>query len=313
MSGRHAPLIILLALVGVLTLSSPALAEERFFDSDGVTIRFLDVGEGEPVVLVHGFAATAEMNWGINGVLSALARSHRVLAIDCRGHGRSDKPHESSAYGMKMVEDLVRLLDHLGIEKAHVVGYSMGGLITMKLIATHPDRIRSAIVGGHGWHRAEDEAAHGFAERIATSLEEGKGFRILLDLTRPEQTGPPPEMIAMLDATLGPLNDAKALAAAARGWQHLTVTEKTLRENWIPTLVLIGENDPLKAGVDALDGVMAHAEIQILGGADHMTAMMRPDFRAAIRGFLARSTVPEERVTEEAQEPAQLDPSPDPR
>jgi pimeloyl-ACP methyl ester carboxylesterase len=124
---------------------------ERFFDSDGVRIRYLDLGEGEAVVLLHGFALSAEVNWGLTGLLDSLPQEYRMLALDQRGHGRSDKPHEPEDYGLEFVEDVVRLLDALEIEKAHIVGYSMGGSLALRLAADHPDRVRSVVIGGAGW------------------------------------------------------------------------------------------------------------------------------------------------------------------
>src|SRR5580704_16817637 len=96
-------------------------AEDRFFDSNGVKIHYAVEGKGEPVLLIHGFSANAQMNWGNQGIISALAKDYRVIALDNRGHGKSDKPHDPKSYGQEMVEDAVRLLDHLKIEKAHVV------------------------------------------------------------------------------------------------------------------------------------------------------------------------------------------------
>ena len=106
--------VTLLALCTAPGRAQSAL-EDKFFDSKGVTIRYVDVGRGEPVVLVHGFSSSVEGNWGAPGVIAALEKDFRVVALDCRGHGKSDKPHDAAAYGNEMVEDVARLLDHLGI------------------------------------------------------------------------------------------------------------------------------------------------------------------------------------------------------
>src|SRR5207249_2155515 len=110
-------------------------------------------GKGEPVVLIHGLYASAQVNWRAPGVIRILATNHQVIAPDVRGHAASGKPEQESAYGVEMAEDIVRLLDHLKIPKAHIVGYSMGGMITMKLLTRHPDRVKSALLGGMGWLR----------------------------------------------------------------------------------------------------------------------------------------------------------------
>jgi len=118
------------------------------FDSDGVQIHYIVQGkeDGEPVLLIHGFSVNSEMLW--DPVLKALAKDYKLIAMDCRGHGGSEKPHDPAKYGLEMTKDAVRLLDHLKIDKAHVVGYSMGGSITLQLAARHPERLRTATLGG---------------------------------------------------------------------------------------------------------------------------------------------------------------------
>src|SRR5205085_6565387 len=119
-------------------------------DANGVKLRYQIEGQGEPVLLIHGFTANIEIQWGLPGIIAALSKDHQVICYDCRGHGRSGKPHDPKQYGMEMVEDAIRVLDHLKIQKAHVVGYSMGAMITCKLLVTHPDRLLSATLGGAG-------------------------------------------------------------------------------------------------------------------------------------------------------------------
>src|SRR5262245_8695747 len=103
-----------------------ALSEDRFFESNGVKIRYVVEGQGEAVLLIHGVSADLERNWGGPGVFGALSKNYRTIAYDNRGHGKSDKPYDPTKYGKEMVEDAARLLDHLDIKRAHVVGYSMG-------------------------------------------------------------------------------------------------------------------------------------------------------------------------------------------
>src|SRR5712691_7172884 len=101
--------------------AQPAL-EDKFFDSSGVRIRYVDVGRGEPVVLIHGFSSSLDANWGQTKVIDTLAKDFRVVALDVRGHGKSDKPHDVASYGLAVVEDVTRLMDHLNIPRAHIVG-----------------------------------------------------------------------------------------------------------------------------------------------------------------------------------------------
>src|SRR5260370_26191796 len=131
-------------------------AQDLFFDSRGVKIHYTIHGKGEPVLLIHGFTVTYAIQWVYPGIASALTKNYQVIGFDCRGHGQSGKPHDAKMYGTEMVEDAVRLLDHLKIKKAHLVGYSMGGFIALKLAATHPDRVLSVTTGGAGWEKAID-------------------------------------------------------------------------------------------------------------------------------------------------------------
>jgi pimeloyl-ACP methyl ester carboxylesterase len=128
-----------------------AAPESQFFDAKGVRIHYLVEGTGEPVVLIHGLDSSARMNWELPGVIDVLAKDHQVIALDLPGYGQSDKPVDPEAYGLQWVEDVILLLDHLKIQKAHIVGYSMGGMVALKLVAEHPDRVISGTLGGMGW------------------------------------------------------------------------------------------------------------------------------------------------------------------
>jgi pimeloyl-ACP methyl ester carboxylesterase len=138
-------------LVFAYPSSSIASPVSQTFDADGVKIHYLIEGAGEPVVLIHGMDSSATINWQIPGTIDAIARDHQVIALDLPGYGQSDKPGQARAYGLQWVEDVILLLDHLKIRKAHIVGYSMGGLVALKLIAEHPDRVLSGTLGGMGW------------------------------------------------------------------------------------------------------------------------------------------------------------------
>jgi pimeloyl-ACP methyl ester carboxylesterase len=283
----------------LLAAPSSLRAEDRFFDSDGVKIHYIVEGEGEPVVLIHGFTADIDKNWRTGFavgpenvrrgpmIIEALAKNYRVIALDNRGHGKSDKPHDVKKYGPEMVEDVVRLLNHLQIQKAHVAGYSMGAIITAKLLTTHPDRLLSATLGGHGG--IQNGSRSQFYDELATSLEQGKGFGPLINaLTPAGRPRPSPEQVEIINAGLSKTNDQKALAAVVRGFQELAVPAEKLKTNQIPALALIGEFDPLKKGVDALEGKMANLKIVVIPGADHLAAVSNPAFIKSLSEFLAQ-------------------------
>ncbi len=149
-------LIVILAL-GLGQIPAKAATEKagvHYFDSGGVKIAYLEQGQGEPVILIHGALASSDINWVKPGIMAALARNYRTIALDLRGHGQSDKPYDPQAYGRALVEDVVRLMDHLKIARAHFLGYSLGSLVLFKLIVDHPQRIASASMGGAGMDQA---------------------------------------------------------------------------------------------------------------------------------------------------------------
>ncbi len=277
------PLVLLGSL---LLVAGVGRAEESDFLSGGVKIHYRVEGQGEPVLLIHGFAATVYLQWVYPGILRTLARDHRVIAMDVRGHGQSDKPTDTDKYGTEMVEDAVRLLDHLKIPKAHVVGYSMGAVITGKLLATHPDRLLSATLGGAGIV-LEGGKLPPFVDPLAASLEEGKGLEPLLTyLTPPGKPKLSPTALQIANRSLVGGN-SKALLAVVRSWKKLSVRKEQLRANQVPTLALIGEIDPLKEYIDHIQNDMANLKVVVIDGADHFTTCSSPKFIRTLRQFLS--------------------------
>jgi pimeloyl-ACP methyl ester carboxylesterase len=287
---RHIVAVVgLIALLVAPLLAADAPVQDLHFDSAGVEIRYTVQGEGEPVVLVHGFTASVETNWGEPGVIAALAKDFRVIAIDARGHGKSGKPHDPAAYGANMMEDVIRLMDHLGIFKAHIAGYSMGGGITLQAVTTYPDRFYSAILGGMGW-MPPGGPMEGMMNVLAESLEQGKGLGpLILALNPAGQPPPTAEQIASANERLLAVNDAKALAAVIRGNKfNKVVTADLLKTNRVPMLAVVGEIDPIKAAVDAMKGVASQLEVVVLPGKDHLTAVADPQLATSMREFLLR-------------------------
>jgi pimeloyl-ACP methyl ester carboxylesterase len=243
------------------------------FRHDEVDIAFLDQGEGEPIVLIHGFASNKEVNWVYPSWVTTLTgAARRVIALDNRGHGESAKPYEAAAYQSSIMADDVRaLIDHLGLGRADVMGYSMGARIAAFLALNHADRVRSAVFGGLGIHLVEGV---GDPEPIARALEApsladiadptGRMFRSFAEQTR---------------------SDLRALAACLRGGrQRLTRFEAASIA--VPVLVAVGTKDDIAGSPEQLAALIPGAQALAIANRDHMMAVGDRLFKAAVLEFL---------------------------
>jgi pimeloyl-ACP methyl ester carboxylesterase len=245
------------------------------FAHDGVEIAFLDEGEGEPIVLVHGFASTAQVNWLHPGWIATLTRAgRRVIALDNRGHGASSKLYDPAAYHSAVVADDVRaLLDHLDIPRADVMGYSMGARITAFFALAHPLRLRRAVLGGLGIRLVEGV---GLPESIAEALEApslaqvsdptGHMFRAFAEQTK---------------------SDLKALAACIRGSRQ-TLTREQVATIRAPVLVAVGTKDTIAGSARELAALLPSGVARDIPGRDHMLAVGDKVFKSAVLDFLAQ-------------------------
>ena len=277
-------------VVSLAIATSVCSAQDKYFDADGVRLRYTDQGRGEPVVLVHGFTNTAEI-WSANGIVQDLSRDHRVITFDMRGHGKSDKPHDPAKYGHEMGLDIVRLLDHLGIQRAHIVGYSMGGHITSQLLTTRPERfITATLVAGPGrfsWNavlarEAEQDAAEMERECISPSL---------MARLAPAGTAPPSaDSLKALSAGCMATQDRLALAAVTRSRVDHVITPAAAAAVTVPTLAIVGSDDPMKAGLDSLVRIRPSVRLVVVTGATHAGPrgiLRTPQLITALRDFLS--------------------------
>lgn len=245
------------------------------FKHDDVEIAYLDEGEGKPVLLIHGFASTKEVNWVAPGWVTTLTRAgRRVIALDNRGHGQSSKLYDPAAYHTAhMAEDARALLDHLNIDRADVMGYSMGARITAFLALRHPGRVRLAILGGLGIKLVNGV---GLPEDIAIALEAPS----LADVT--DTTG---RMFrAFADQTK---SDRHALAACIRGSRQV-LSEQEVAQIKAPMLVAVGTNDPIAGSPHALAKLVPGATALDIPGRDHMLAVGDKVFKAGVLEFLGQ-------------------------
>jgi pimeloyl-ACP methyl ester carboxylesterase len=247
------------------------------FDSEGVRIAFIDEGEGEPVLLIHGFASNVRANWIEPGWVSFLeARGFRVVAFDNRGHGESEKLYDRDLYGAPlMAEDARRLLDHLAIPRADVMGYSMGARIAAFLTIRHPERVRSAIFAGLASRMI---IGVGGAEEIAKALEAPSAAAV---------TAPGPRAFRLFAEQTK--SDLKALAACMRS-ARAKITAEELGRIAAPVLVVAGEKDDVAGEVAPLVAAIPGARGVTLPGRNHMSAVGDKGYKAAVQGFLASSS-----------------------
>jgi pimeloyl-ACP methyl ester carboxylesterase len=245
------------------------------FTHDSVEIAYLDEGSGEPIVLVHGFASNKEVNWIGPGWVTALTRAgRRVIALDDRGHGASAKLYDPAAYHSAiMAEDVRALLDHLDLPRADVMGYSMGARITAFLALSHPDRVRSAVLGGLGIRLVEGV---GLPDTIATALEAPS----LADVSDPTAY----MFRAFAEQTK---SDLRALAACLRGSRQ-TLSRDEVGRIAVPLLVAVGSKDPIAGSAEELAALIPGARALAIPDRDHMLAVGDRNFKAAVSGFLSQ-------------------------
>lgn len=269
----------LLSLLVWVLVAAPASAQQtvaQAFDSNGVQIRYVDVGRGVPVVLVHGFTGSYARHWEGPGVMAALeAAGYRVVAMDCRGHGQSGKPHEASQYGLEMVQDVLRLLDHLHIDRAHVVGYSMGGAIASQLLVRHPARLKTVTLVGAGWEGEDLTAITSLMTALADGFAKRDASALISRVNSGSQAEPSAAEIAAMNESLFARNDHLALSACARGMTPLfSVAAASLRATKIPMLAIVGDDDtPNVESVKRLRTLVRGLEVIELPGANHATSV----------------------------------------
>lgn len=261
--------------------------EEHFFNSAGVRLHFIASGHGTPVILLHGMMCKAA-DWSDRGITRSLNQAgYRAIALDQRGHGLSEKPHDTAAYGKEMALDIVRLLDHLQIKKAHLVGYSMGGNILVQLLALQPERFLSAILGGAAGRRNWTQADFEQCEKEASDLEQGSRASQIKRLNN----GVPPSQEQIKELTMGD-NDHKAMAALRRSNAQQVIHDKDLAPECVqhvPIYGIVGSDDPYHAKMQALqEEALPNLEIALLDGATHCSCMKDPRFTKALLDFLAR-------------------------
>ena len=276
-----------------IAAAQPAALPDLFFDSNGVRMRYVEQGAGSPVVMLHGYTGTLDRHFVASGVFATIARDHRAVAMDLRGHGKSGKPHDAAQYGAEMAADVVRLLDHLKIPRAHVLGYSLGGFIASRLATLHPDRLISVVYVASLPLRTNDLFMDKFAEESISELESDLPFKSLAIALQPPGSKPPSDdEIRKAVAPLVTANDVKALAALWRGYKTLMISPQQLTAVKVASIVITGSADMNAAGVPELNKTQPQIRTVVVEGAQHggpEGVMRRAEFMTALREFLANA------------------------
>ena len=242
------------------------------FDSDGVRLHYEVNGpeDGRPLIAVHGFASDYRLNWVGTRWQETLTNSGcQIIGLDCRGHGHSDKPHEEAAYSIEvMAGDVVRLLDHLEIEPAAYLGYSMGARIGLEVVMRFPQRVTRAVLGGIGT-----------AGAIESSDEIARAFLIH------DPGDDPVAQTFYRFASARPTNDLEALAACITGLKP-DASPSRLGAIRTPILIVAGDRDVIARNAPELIELIPTARLVTIAGRDHMSAVTSREFKQAAIDFL---------------------------
>ncbi len=251
----------------------------RARSADGCTLAWTATGEGDPVLLIHGFASTARRNWQATGWSEFLVRAgYRAIAYDQRGHGESDKRYDPQDYAPdRLVEDAVSVLDRAEADRAVVMGYSMGARIALELAFRHPARVRALVLSGMGVSFRDFGGPQHDREVVARALEADDPSRF-----------PPWARFyrRFADQTHG---DGRALAAC---WRRpiRALHPNDLGRVTVATLLVVGERDTVAGDPQPLARAMPRARVVRIAGKDHMNAVGAKEHRTAVGEFLAQLT-----------------------
>lgn len=255
------------SLLVVVVAAGTTSAQERTlgdFDADGVGIHYEIIGDGPPVVLLHGFGASMSGSPMPETILTGVA-GRRLIGMDVRGFGKSGRPDGPESYGVETARDVIRLLDHLGIRQADLFGFSMGGIIALKTAAMYPDRIRSLVLGGQGWASLGElqqmgEGAAELVSRDTSALSQEERAAI-------ERVG------------------RQALGGFAASYPALFVTPEELTHIACPVLAILGSNDERVPRAEALREQVPQTQVVIIPGHGHADVVADTLFGQAIAQF----------------------------
>jgi pimeloyl-ACP methyl ester carboxylesterase len=264
--------LLRLCLVLLLLVAAPTATalDYRFFESDGARLAYTDYGAGTPVIFLHGFEGNFAF---LEPTANSLGEGFRVIGLDQRGHGRSDKPHDGDAYGKRMADDVLNLMDRLHLQQAHLVGHSMGGIVAMYLVANHPERFLSTVTIGNGLF------SHGELTLIGWLFRGMFAWSDVKQLFAADSQAPSPE------------RDRTALLLVVRNLKDLAITQAQAAAIRVPLLAMRGgpKDDPHDT-VERLAAVNPSAKMIRIEAEDHVSILANKQFQGALKEFLAAAS-----------------------
>jgi pimeloyl-ACP methyl ester carboxylesterase len=250
------------------------VVELPYVENDGVNIYYEVEGEGAPLVLLHGLTASLN-SFRYAGYTEKLRKEHQLILVDARGNGRSDKPHQPEAYRLRLfVNDTVKVLDELGVEKTHFLGYSIGGMVGLGIGVYSPDRFKSLIIGGWGMRERDSEVSIKLDQMFIEKFLEG-GIDSAFAARAESLKGLPSEVFSKRKEEFY-LNDPEALLAFLSVREHVGF-EEILPSLELPCLIYAGEQDFLYDMAKRTADLIPNAKFISLPGLDHMGAFSHSD------------------------------------
>jgi pimeloyl-ACP methyl ester carboxylesterase len=279
-----------MALLCLSAGSAFAVEDGKYADFNGVKIHYIDRGKGDPIVLLHGGTSSLE-SWISTGVVANLQKDFRVIAFDARGNGKSDKPRDPKAYGRQQALDVPRLLDHLKLDRAHIVGYSLGANTVAQLLTLQPERFLTATLAASAG-RSPKILDDPFYEVEAGEIEKNCFSRSRTYRLAPPNAKPTEEAYRTREeqCRADPNFDQYAVAASIRGYRDQVVTPGQMQAVKVPTLGIVGTLDSFLKDMEELKRLRPDMKLVVLEGVPHLgpTGLQaQPALVAEIRAFIA--------------------------
>jgi pimeloyl-ACP methyl ester carboxylesterase len=261
-----------------------------FFDNDGVKIYYEIEGEGPPVIMLHGFAANIESNWKSANWVDYLKYDYKLILVDCRGHGKSDKPKHAAQYGEKINEDIVKLLDHLSIKKANFFGYSMGARITTDILLENQELFISAIIGGFPLHYSKKRTKligkvmmkkwiKGLKKADLNDVKNKNAQRFRKVISTYEDSKSQ-DLEALIYVLEGDIQRPDGIIPTD------PKRKKALKKIHVPVLNVFGSEDRLAKDKSVLAQLVPGSCYIQIEGKDHITVVSDPKFHMVVKAFL---------------------------